>query len=87
MRQYFYLVCINYDESTYPQKIFLQEQEAITWGRREATKSLKEGYCCHEYVLFKQEISRRGVLQRVKTLLPFVTNDGSDLDIDKYRNL
>ena len=39
MRQYFYLVVAKYDESCYPQKIFLKN-EAIQWGRREATKSL-----------------------------------------------
>lgn len=83
MRQFFYLVCINYDESTYPQKIFLQEQEAISWGRREATKALKEGYCNYEYVLYEQVISRTGLLRKVRPLLPF---KGSDFDIDKLRN-
>lgn len=70
-RQYFYLVVINYDESTYPQKIFLQEHEAITWGRREATKALKRGDSMYEYVLFKQEIARTSTLTRVKTLEPY----------------
>lgn len=70
-RQFFYLVVINYDENTYPQKVFLQEHEAISWGRREATKSAKNGNSMYEYVLFKQEISRTATLMRVKTLTPY----------------
>lgn len=72
MRQ-FYLVCVNYDESTYPQKIFLQEHEAITWGRRAATKNAVDpnGNPMYEYVLFRQEIARMGMLERVKTLYPY----------------
>lgn len=70
-RQYFYLVVCNYDESTYPKKIFLQEHEAITWGRREATKAQKRGDFMYEFVLFKQEIARTATLIRVKTLEPY----------------
>lgn len=70
-RQYFYLVVCNYDESTYPEKIFLQEHEAITWGRREATKAQKRGDSMYEFVLFKQEIARTATLTRVKTLEPY----------------
>ena len=70
-RQYFYLVVCNYDESTYPQKVFLQEHEAITWGRREATKAQKRGDSMYEFVLFKQEIARTATLTRVKTLEPY----------------
>lgn len=99
-RQYFYLVVINYDESTYPQKIFLQEHEAITWGRREATKAQKRGDFMYEFVLFKQEIARTATLERVRTLEPYKTStkptvehfdwrkfeqQGADNDIDKYR--
>ena len=70
-RQYFYLVVCNYDESTYPKKIFLQEHEAITWGRREATKAQKRGDFMYEFVLFKQEIARTATLERVRTLEPY----------------
>lgn len=99
-RQYFYLVVINYDESTYPQKIFLQEHEAITWGRREATKAQKGGDSMYEFVLFKQEIARTATLERVRTLEPYKPStkptvehfdwgefeqQGADNDIDKYR--
>ena len=99
-RQYFYLVVINYDESTYPQKIFLQEHEAITWGRREATKAQKRGDSMYEFVLFKQDIARTATLERVRTLEPYKDStkptvepfnwgkfeqQGADNDIDKYR--
>lgn len=70
-RQYFYLVVCNYDESTYPQKVFLQEHEAVTWGRREATKAQKRGDFMYEFVLFKQEIARTATLKRVRTLEPY----------------
>ena len=75
MRQFFYLVVCDYDESTYPQKIFLQEHEAIRWGKREATKAQKEGHYYHEFVLYKQEISRTATLKRIKTLTPYETKD------------
>jgi len=83
MRQYFYLLMENYDESSYPLKIFLQKHEAIQWGRRLATKLLKEGNCCREIVLYKQEITHSGQLEYVITLKPY--QDGADVDIDKYR--
>ena len=84
MRQYFYLVCINYDECTFPKKIFLQEDEAITWGRREATKNATdpEGNPMYEYVMYKQEISRTGMLTGGKTLYPYKAKKGADFDID-----
>lgn len=99
-RQYFYLVVCNYDESTYPQKVFLQKHEAVTWGRREATKAQKRGDFMYEFVLFKQEIARTAILERVKTLKPYKNStkstvepfdwgefekQGADNDIDKYR--
>ena len=76
MKQYFYLVVINYDESTYPKKIFLQEREAITWGRREATKNLL--LTCDvntQFVLYRQEITRNGELEKVKVLQPYPTKE------------
>jgi len=76
--QYFYLVSVNYDESTSPLKIFLQEKEAIRWGRREATKLADDGN--YEVVLSRQPITRKGEIEFVKTLEPY---KGSDYDIDK----
>ena len=101
MRQYFYLVVYRYDECTVPRKIFLQEHEAIQWGRREATKTLLETEDHnYEYILYKQEITRIGDLKPVKTLHPYPTKElvkaglivppenkglGSDYDIDAKR--
>lgn len=78
--QYFYLVVVNYDESTFPKKIFLQENQAIQWGRRKATQLFYEGN--YEVALYKQEITRMGTLQFVKTLEPYKC---ADFDIDKFR--
>ena len=72
MRQYFYLVVVNYDEETCPQKIFLQEYEAIAYGRGKATEAVNEGRLMEEYVLFRQEINRNGILIRVGTLEPYI---------------
>lgn len=80
--QYFYLVCINYDEQTWPQKIFMQEHQAVRWGRAEATKNIAEGYLDYEYILCRQPITRKGKLEYVKSLEPFA---GADWDIDKTR--
>ena len=102
MRQYFYMVAYTYDECTIPRKIFLQEHDAIRWGRREAANKLLEtGDTNYEYVLYKQEITRTGDLQRIKTLKPFPLKElvkagfipahleegifGADYDIDKER--
>jgi hypothetical protein len=75
-RQFFYLVVHNYDECTTPDKVFLQEYEAIRWGRRKASSTLLEtGDSNYEYVLYKQEITRNGELQRVKTLKPYPTKE------------
>lgn len=74
MRQYFYLVAYHYDESTVPCKVFLQEYEAIRWGRKEAAKMwLKDPN--YEFVLYKQEITRTGELKQVKTLKPYPTKE------------
>lgn len=71
MRQYFYLIAVNYDESTYPKKVFLQESDAISYGRRLAGKYRDEGDDMHEVVLYKQVIARTAELTYVKTLRPY----------------
>lgn len=63
MRQYFYLVVVNYDEATTPLKVFLQEHEAIRWGKRNAAN-----FTNYTISLYKQEITRTGVLRFVKDL-------------------
>ena len=71
-RQYFYLVAYKYDECTIPCKVFLQEHDAISWGRREAANKLLEtGDHNYEYVLYRQEITRTGEMSIVKTLKPY----------------
>lgn len=70
--QYFYLICTNFDETTCPRKVFLQEHQAITWGRRLATKIANDGfYACMEVALYRQPITTIGELEYVKTLEPF----------------
>lgn len=72
MRQYFYLVVARYDESCYPKKVFLQEHDAIAWGRREATKCFQiSGDNNWSFELYKQEICRTAQLQKVKDLEPY----------------
>ena len=101
MRQCFYLVVAKYDESCYPQKIFLQKREAIQWGRREAAKSLLlTANLNTQYELYRQEINGTDTLERVKSLPPYPTKElvdaglimptigkgfGADFDIDKER--
>lgn len=68
-RQFFYLVVCDFNEnSSLPMKIFLQENEAIRWGRREATKDQDPN---SEYSLYKQEIARTATLKFVKNLKPY----------------
>jgi hypothetical protein len=69
MRQYFYLVAYHYDEYTVPCKVFLQEHDAIRWGRKEATKLQEDSN--YEVVLYRQEITRTGELKQVKSLKPY----------------
>lgn len=80
MRQYFYLVVARYDESCYPKKVFLQEHDAITWGRREATKCLQLSDDPNwSFELYKQEISRNAQLLKVKDLKPYPMNKSGDI--------
>lgn len=86
-RQYFYLVCRTYDECTQPIKCFLQEHEAIVYGRRLATK---EEDINIGFELYRQEITRTGTFEFVRTLDSYeressVKSQGSDYDIDTRR--
>jgi len=95
--QYFYLICTNFDETTCPRKVFLQEHQATTWGRRLATKIADDDfYACMEVVLYRQPITTIGELEYVKTLEPCCREhvsigelrkvvNGSDYDIDIRR--
>ena len=62
MRQYFYLVL---HDSTV-DKVFLQEHDAIRWGRQLATRNPE-----YSVRLYKQEITRTGTLKFVKELIPY----------------
>lgn len=74
MRQYFYIIAHTIvGDDLCIDKVFLQEHEAIKYGRLMATKN---PYSVH---LYKQEIARSAKVQYVKSLPPF---RGSDYDID-----
>ena len=68
MRQYFYIVThsvVGYLNLDY---VCLQESDAITFGRRLATRN--ENACVY---LYKQEITRTGKPVFVKSLKPYKT--------------
>lgn len=67
--QYFYLVCVHYDECCYPEKVFLQRIKAVKYGRKLATKLAMDGN--YEVVLYRQPITETGSLKRVATLEPY----------------
>jgi hypothetical protein len=95
--QYFYLICTNFDETTCPRKIFLQEHQAVIWGKRLATKLANDDfYDCMEVALYRQPITTVGQLEFVKDLEPYNRETvsleelkkevaGSDYDIDVLR--
>ena len=68
--QYFWIVC--HDEEVWEEnycpidKVFLQPQQAIEWGRRKATQNPNL-----YYKLYKQPILRTGKVVFCKPLLPF----------------
>ena len=66
-KQYFYLVAFQYGHSVLiPEKIFLQEYQAVKYGRKLATS--RPNTKVH---LYKQEITTQGVLLKVKQLEPY----------------
>lgn len=66
MKNYFYLVGYQYDETFVPLKIFINKEEAINWGRNMATE------WDEEYYLYAQEMSKEGRLHKIKTLTPYL---------------
>lgn len=67
MKQYFYLVGHDITGDDFvADKIFLQEHEALRWGKRLATKNPN-----YSVKLYKQEITRTGKLEFVKQLGAF----------------
>lgn len=78
MRQYFYLVAHTVvGDDLAVDKIFLQEHDAVRWGRTLATKNPD-----YSVGLYRQEISRTAVLGYAKGLTPFKPQKGADSDID-----
>ena len=67
MLQYFYLVYhLDSEFNRINDKIFLQEEKAINWGRRQATKDLSS-----DYMLQRCPITTSGIIRDYKTLTPF----------------
>lgn len=70
MRQYFYIIAhTTVGDDLCIDKVFLQEHEAIRYGRLMATKN---PYSVH---LYKQEIARSAKVQYVKSLPSFRDED------------
>lgn len=64
MRQFFYLVTYGLiRDAEVPGKIFLQEHEAIKWGKTLATQHPE-----YSVSLYKQEIARTAKVRFVKEL-------------------
>lgn len=67
MRQYFYIVahtCRGADKVI--DKVFLQEYDAIRWGKTLATKHPE-----HTVSLYRQEIARTATVEYVTILTPY----------------
>lgn len=68
-KQYFYFIAFQYGHSVLiPEKIFLQEYQAVKYGRKLATSKPNT-----KVFLYKQEITTNGVLLKVKQLEPYET--------------
>ena len=71
MRQYFYIIGYHFgDEDLKIEKVFLQEDQAITYGRKFATK-----YNRVKVSMFRQLIATTATVEFVKTLKPFKTGE------------
>ena len=67
MLQYFYIVShSDDDEIRINDKVFLQEEKAINWGRRQATK-----FPLNDYWLQRCPITTAGKVEDYKSLLPY----------------
>lgn len=68
MRQYFYLVTHIVEDTVIQDKIFLQEHDAIRWGKTLATAH-------PDYIvnLYKQEIARTATIKYVKQLTAYTS--------------
>lgn len=67
MLQYFFIVSHSgVDETRINDKVFLQEEQAINWGRKQATK-----FIFNDYWLQRCPITATGTVEDYKSLLPF----------------
>ena len=66
MKQYFYIVVHKSKCGFCLDKVFLQERDAIKWGRTLATK-----FPSYQVELYRQEITRAGTCHFYKNMLPF----------------
>ena len=68
--QYFYIVCHSGDDEIRTNdKVFLQKEKAINWGRKQATK-----FPANDYWLQRCPITSTGIVTDYKSLLPFKGN-------------
>lgn len=85
MIQYFYLVNHTSDNETrVNDKIFLQEEKAINWGRKQATKFPENNYW-----LQRCPITTTGIISDYKSLFPFKTildDNNLIISIEEYEN-
>lgn len=74
MIQFFYIIAHTIGgDNQIIDKVFLQENEAIKWGRALATKHYN-----YSVALYKQPITRTGKVEFVKYLNPFTTKKEMD---------
>lgn len=74
MLQYFYIVShTGDDEIRINDKIFLQEEKAINWGRKQATK-----FPLNDYWLQRCPITSTGTVVDYKSLLPYKAQKPSE---------
>ena len=65
--QYFWIVCHDWVGDDFNvDRVFLQPQQAIKWGRRKATQNPDS-----RYMLYKQPITINGKITFCKQLSPF----------------
>lgn len=79
MKQFFYLVGHDVLGDFVPDKIFLQEHDAIKWGRRRALQDLDS-----RYKLYKQEITRTSELEFAENLRPYLSPEDALRIASKY---
>lgn len=70
--QFFYLLEEDYDESSFPIKVFLQPMEAIKYGRRLMTKTWEASKDTnHQFYIYRQPINATGKFDLFKKLKPY----------------